>query len=605
MPRPSALDAGLILGGAVESDPLGQQQLAPLLPAPREPTGPSESALGEVGCRRTLRVAGVRLSGRRRRPSGDKPPLPRELGTSGRIWLAVGLCSVLIWIFLFAVPGTGDWWGRTDNQVLQWFADIRGPTLTTLMLGLHALGSSWFIRPLRWVAIIVLVLYRKWRILAGVLVAFMIEGLVVSLVAQAVHRPRPFVEIIGDWVGYSHPSRPVAALAVTLVVIGLSLIPKGTMRRSWFVAAAALVSLLGLARMYLGVDHPSDVVIGAVLGPVIGVIAFRIIAPEAVFPVSYHRGRSAHLDVSGRRGEAIRRALEEQMGIEVLSLEPFGLSGSGGSTPLRIEVAGDPPRTIFGKLYAQNHLRADSLYKIARTVLYGSLEDEVRFSSVRRLVEYEDYILLKLKDAGLPSPQPYGFVELTPEREYLIVTEFLQNAKEMGEVELTDEITDDALLVIRRLWDAGLAHRDIKPANVMVRDGHVVLIDPAFATVRPSPWRQAVDLANMMIILALRSDPDRVYQRALLLFSPDDIAEAFASTRSVTVPSQSRSFLTALKRREGTDIIARFRELAPPRDPISIQRWSLRRVWLAFVSLIVVVLFVALLVENVMGGGFI
>ncbi len=473
------------------------------------------------------------------------------------------------------------------------------------MLGLHALGSAWFIRPMRWAAIIVLLVYRKWRILAGVLIAFMIEGMVVSAVAQAVHRPRPFVEIIGDWTGYAHPSRPVAALAVTLVVIGLSLIPKGQLRRFWFIGACVLVSLLGVARMYLGVDNPSDVVIGAVLGPVIGVIVFRIIAPESVFPVSFHRGRSAHLDVTGRRGEAIRRALEEQMGIEVLSVEPFGLAGSGGSTPLKIEVAGDPPRTIFGKLYAQNHLRADSLYKIARTVLYGSLEDEVRFTSVRRLVEYEDYILLKLKDAGLPSPDPYGFVELTPEREYLIVTEFLLNAQEMGEVELTDEVMDDALLVVRRLWDAGLAHRDIKPANVMVRDSRVVLIDPAFATVRPSPWRQAVDLANMMIILALRSSPEHVYERALLLFSPDDIAEAFASTRSVTVPSQSRSFLTARKRKDGTDVIARFRELAPHRELISIQRWSLRRVGLAIASLLVVGLFLSLLIENIMGGGFI
>jgi tRNA A-37 threonylcarbamoyl transferase component Bud32 len=357
--------------------------------------------------------------------------------------------------------------------------------------------------------------------------------------------------------------------------------------------------------MYLGVDHPTDVIIGAVLGPVIGIIVFRVIVPESVFPVSFTRGRSAHLDVSGRRGEAIRRALEEQMGIEVLSLEPFGLAGSGGSTPLKIQVAGDPPRTIFGKLYAQNHLRADSLYKIARTVLYGSLEDEVRFTSVRRLVEYEDYILLKLKDAGLPSPEPYGFVELTPEREYLIVTEFLMNAQEMGDVELTDEITDDALMVIRRLWDAGLAHRDIKPANVMVRDGQVVLIDPAFATVRPTPWRQAVDLANMMIILALRSTPEYVYQRALRFFSPDDIAEAFASTRSVTVPSQSRSFLTALKRKEGIDVISRFRDLAPKREPISTQRWSLRRVLLTIGSLIVMSLFLALLMENIMGGGFI
>ncbi len=582
----------------------GQRQPVPPALA-RVATGPYESALGEVGCRRTMRVAGIKLSGRRRRPSGDKPPLPRELGTSGRIWLAAGLVSVLIWTLLFAVPGTGDWWGRSDNRLLTWLVDLRAPTLTTVMLGLHALGSAWFIRPMRWAAIIVLLVYRKWRILAGVLIAFMIEGMVVSAVAQAVHRPRPFVEIIGDWTGYAHPSRPVAALAVTLVVIGLSLIPKGQLRRFWFIGACVLVSLLGVARMYLGVDNPSDVVIGAVLGPVIGVIVFRIIAPESVFPVSFHRGRSAHLDVTGRRGEAIRRALEEQMGIEVLSVEPFGLAGSGGSTPLKIEVAGDPPRTIFGKLYAQNHLRADSLYKIARTVLYGSLEDEVRFTSVRRLVEYEDYILLKLKDAGLPSPDPYGFVELTPEREYLIVTEFLLNAQEMGEAELTDEVMDDALLVVRRLWDAGLAHRDIKPANVMVRDSRVVLIDPAFATVRPSPWRQAVDLANMMIILALRSSPEHVYERALLLFSPDDIAEAFASTRSVTVPSQSRSFLTARKRKDGTDVIARFRELAPHRELISIQRWSLRRVGLAIASLLVVILFLSLLIENIMGGGFI
>jgi membrane-associated phospholipid phosphatase/tRNA A-37 threonylcarbamoyl transferase component Bud32 len=558
-----------------------------------------------VGQQRTLRVAGVSLSGRRRRPSGDKPPLPHELGTAGRIWLAFAVCAVLLWLSLFVLPGSPDWWGRRDMGVVQWLADLRTEPVTTVMQALHALGSAWFIRPLRWAMILVLVLYRKWRILAAVIVAFMAVSLMVGLVARMVHRPRPFVEIIGDWVGYSHPSAPVAVLAVTLAALGLSLIPRGRWRSAWFVASGVLVALLGLSRTYLGVDHPSDVVVSAVLGPAVAVLAVRIIAPEALFPVSYRRGSTAHLDVTGRRGEAIRRALAEQMGIAVIDVEPFGLAGSGGSTPLRITVAGDPPRTIFGKLYAQSHLRSDSLYKIARTILYGSLEDEVRFTTVRRLVEYEDYILLKLKDAGLPSPEPYGFVELTPEREYLIVTEFLQNAQEMGEVELTDQITDDALLVVRRLWDAGLAHRDIKPANVMVRDGHVVLIDPAFATVRPSPWRQAVDLANMMIILALRSNAEYVYERALRLFSPDDIAEAFASTRSITVPTQSRSYLSALKRREGTDLIARFRELAPPRDPISIQRWSMRRLRVTLGAFLVLVLLVTILIDNVRGVGFV
>jgi len=36
-------------------------------------------------------------------------------------------------------------------------------------------------------------------------------------------------------------------------------------------------------------------------------------------------------------------------------------------------------------------------------------------------VQQEDYALRVCRDAGLPSPAPYGFVELTPEREYLLV----------------------------------------------------------------------------------------------------------------------------------------------------------------------------------------
>ena len=40
-----------------------------------------------------------------------------------------------------------------------------------------------------------------------------------------------------------------------------------------------------------------------------------------------------------------------------------------------------------------SHVRADRWYKLGRTILYGRLEDEAPFQSVRRLVEYEDYAL--------------------------------------------------------------------------------------------------------------------------------------------------------------------------------------------------------------------
>ena len=276
-----------------------------------------------------------------------------------------------------------------------------------------------------------------------------------------------------------------------------------------------MVALAGLGRVALGAEAPTDVLVGAAIGVAIPLALFRLFAPNEVFPISYRRGRAAHLDVTGARGAAIRRGLEDQLGLAVSEVKPFGLAGSAGSTPLRITVKGDPPSNLFGKLYARSHLRADRWYKLGRELLYGRLEDEKPFNTVRRLVQQEDYALRLCRDAGLPTPRPYGVVELTPEREYLLVTEFFAGAVELGEAEVDDQVIDDGLGIIRKLWEAGLAHRDIKPANLLVRDGRLLLIDVAFIELRPTPWRQAVDLANMMLCLALRSSPELVYQRAL------------------------------------------------------------------------------------------
>jgi tRNA A-37 threonylcarbamoyl transferase component Bud32 len=264
-------------------------------------------------------------------------------------------------------------------------------------------------------------------------------------------------------------------------------------------------------------------------------------------------------------------------------------------------VAGGAQDVLFGKLYAKAHLRADRWYKLGRTILYGTLEDEKPYSSVRRLVQYEDYVLRVMRDVGLPSARSYGFVEITPEREYLLVTEFLEGGVEISEAEVDDDVIDDALATVRLMWDAGLAHRDIKPANILVRSGKVLLIDPAFGEIRPSPWRQAVDLANMMVVLAFRTDADRVYSRALRFFSPEEIAEAFAATRSVTMPSQSRNLLRRHSR-EGRDILTRFRELAPRRRPIAIQRWSLQRIALTLGALIGSLVALVVLLDNLESG---
>jgi hypothetical protein len=108
------------------------------------------------------------------------------------------------------------------------------------------------------------------------------------------------------------------------------------------------------------------------------------------------------------------------------------------------------------------------------------------------------------------------------------------------------------------------------------------LVDVSGLQVRPTPWRQAVDLANMMLTLALSSDPDRVYARAITVFSPDDVAEAFAAARGLAIPTQVSEKL----KQDGRPILERFRELAPDRPPVSIQVWSVRRVVLTVTAVV-------------------
>ena len=285
--------------------------------------------------------------------------------------------------------------------------------------------------------------------------------------------------------------------------------------------------------------------------------------------------------------------MRDRLGLQVTEIKPVGLASSAGSTPLRLRVEGAPEQYLFAKLYTKGHVRADRWYKLGRTILYGSLEDEAPFHTVRRLVTYEDYALRLLQDVGVRTATPYGVVEITPEREYLLVTEFFAGAVEIGEAEVDDTIIDQGLLLIRKLWDAGIAHRDIKPGNLMVRSGELLLIDVAFVQVLPSPWRQAVDLGNMMLVLAVRSDPQRVYRRALAYFTEAELAEAFAATRGVASPTQLRAFM----KRDPRDLLGEFRALAPQRPPIVLQRWSVRRVALAAAVL------AAIVVAVVEGGG--
>jgi membrane-associated phospholipid phosphatase/tRNA A-37 threonylcarbamoyl transferase component Bud32 len=536
---------------------------------------------------------------KRRRPAGGPERLPIEMGWSGWAWVVGAVLLSLTWFALFAEGRPAGVLQRADDAVLDAVVAVRSDALTSVARTIALLGSVGAILVLRWAPVLVLAVFQRGRTLVVFIATLLIARVAASTLTWVLGRPRPWdVTYLYGWEGYANPSIHVAALAVAAVGAGYALVPAGRWRTRSMWSAGVLVALLGAARVYLGVDHPSDVLFGAIGAAAIATLAFRLFVPDEIFPVRYDRGRAAHLAIDERREDAIREALDEQAGLELVTVEPFGEEGSGGSTPLRVEVRrGDEGReeTLFGKVYSAGHLRADRWYKLSRTILYGELEDEVAFESVRRLVEYEDYMLRVMREAGVQGVEPRGFVELEAEREYLLLMTFLERATEADQdAELSDAAIDNGLRTIRVMWDHGLAHRDIKPANVLVRGDQVFLIDVAFGQLRPTPWRQVVDLANMMLVLGLAASPERVCERAVQMFEPDEIGEAFGAARGPAIPRQLREQLEE----HAPDLIDRFRALAPEHEPISIQRWSMRRIVLTARTVVAAAAFLALLVVN-------
>ena len=484
--------------------------------------------------------------------------------------------ALLLWALLaYNVVAIGRVTDRFDSAILRQVARVRTGWLTNVADAVSS-GFSLWIATLSLLALMVLLMvFKRWRHLFILLGCMFLLQVIGQTMWRNFRRAWPFdVTTIGHWAGYSFPAPGIAFAALCAIVFAYSMVVPGRPRTIAKCVAAAVVGVGSAAALYLATFGPFDIAMAIALPVALVVNGFRIFTPSEVFPVSYRGGKKAHLDVGGERGEAIQRAVQDQLGLSVIEMKPVGLAGSGGSTPLRLRVAGNPDTLLFGKLYAMSHVRADRWYKVGRTVIYGRLEDEAPFQSVRRLVQYEDYTLRLFRDIGIRTAAPFGIVELTPEREYLLVTEFFDGAREIGEADVDDTVIDGGLGLIRAMWDAGVAHRDIKPANILVRDDEVLIIDVAFAQVRPSPWREAVDLANMMLVLAVRTDAERVYERALRFFTPDEIAEAFAAARGIASPTQLR---TAMKE-DGRNLLAQFRKLAPPRRTIALQRWSVKRV---------------------------
>jgi membrane-associated phospholipid phosphatase len=159
-----------------------------------------------------------------------------------------------------------------DVALSELVVDLRWPPLTAVML----LASAWWVKAFAFVTVAARGDLRArrlpWRA-AVTAVAVAVTPYVYGPLKQAIGRPRPFAQGLWDALGpmpasFSMPSGHAMTAVAGATAVWL-LYPAGR----WSVAG--LATLICLSRVYLGVHFASDVIVGALIGALLAVVAVR------------------------------------------------------------------------------------------------------------------------------------------------------------------------------------------------------------------------------------------------------------------------------------------------------------------------------------------
>jgi membrane-associated phospholipid phosphatase len=182
---------------------------------------------------------------------------------------------------------------RWDDSVVRSFSDHRTTSLNHWTDYATKVADTFGILIVLVVAVIVLLLFRhRWDALFLVL-ALGLELATFLTVNTVVGRPRPSGPRLGSLPSTSSfPSGHTAAMVA--LYGGLALLISARLRSrivgfaAWLVAFVAAAAI-GLARVYRGMHHPSDVIAGALLG--VAVLAVAFLAARAAQRAAAERER--------------------------------------------------------------------------------------------------------------------------------------------------------------------------------------------------------------------------------------------------------------------------------------------------------------------------
>jgi undecaprenyl-diphosphatase len=203
----------------------------------------------------------------------------------------VGVVALLLALDYLLLLGIGllltkvfehDSWLTAENHVntdLAHHRDAAGNDISYVGSGLG--NTAAIIGALAVVAIVLVIVMRKWRPSIFLVVAVAGQALVFFLVQLAVKRPRPHVHRLDSGIPTSsYPSGHTGA--ATALFVGSALLIAWYVRRQWIktlsiVVLVAVPLLVAVSRLYRGAHHPTDVLAAYLNGSITLLIAAGVI----------------------------------------------------------------------------------------------------------------------------------------------------------------------------------------------------------------------------------------------------------------------------------------------------------------------------------------
>ena len=161
-----------------------------------------------------------------------------------------------------------------DLQILNAFSSLRTPVLNQAMIVLARISRLYIL------LIVALLLIRKRALMRQWLIVYLLGSGLAFIGKQIIQRPRPFetgvIENLVPDNGFSFPSGHATVLFTALPIL-IAAFP----RKRWLVIA--LFFLIIIARVYVGIHYPTDILAGALIGLLASLGSIAMLSRSSLF----------------------------------------------------------------------------------------------------------------------------------------------------------------------------------------------------------------------------------------------------------------------------------------------------------------------------------